>query len=78
VYPAGLHVATITQIDRRIDSSFARVHAKPMAVVRGRHLLVLAPVKDWPALPVSAEPVKPNGKHKAAAASAVPASGVKP
>jgi rod shape-determining protein MreC len=78
VYPAGLHVGTITQIDRRIDSSFARVHAKPMAVVRGRHLLVLAPVKDWPALPVPPEPVKASGKHKAAAAPAVPASGAKP
>jgi rod shape-determining protein MreC len=78
VYPAGLHVGTITQIDRRIDSSFARVHAKPMAVARGRHLLVLAPVKDWPALPVPVEPIKTSGKHKAAPASALPAPGAKP
>ncbi|OYU31920.1 MAG: rod shape-determining protein MreC [Comamonadaceae bacterium PBBC2] len=78
VYPAGLHVGTITQIDRRIDSSFARVHAKPMAVARGRHLLVLAPVKDWPTLPAPAEPVKTSAKHKANTAPAVPASGVKP
>jgi rod shape-determining protein MreC len=78
VYPAGLHVGTITQIDRRIDSSFARVHAKPMAVARGRHLLVLAPVKDWPALPAPIEPVKTGGKHKLAPAIAAPASGAKP
>ncbi|MDI9234448.1 rod shape-determining protein MreC [Limnohabitans lacus] len=78
VYPAGLHVGTITQIDRRIDSSFARVHAKPMAVVRGRHLLVLAPVKDWPALPAPVVPVKNHSKHKTSATPAAAASGVKP
>jgi rod shape-determining protein MreC len=75
VYPAGLHVGTIVQIDRRVDSSFARVHAKPMAVARGRHLLVLAPVKDWPALPVQPEPIL-KGKHKTSAAA--PTSGAKP
>jgi rod shape-determining protein MreC len=69
VYPAGLHVGTITQIDRRVDSSFARVHAKPMAVVRGRHLLVLSPVKDWPALPPPAEVSKTPGKHNKVSAS---------
>jgi rod shape-determining protein MreC len=76
VYPAGLHVGTIMQIDRRIDSTFARVHAKPMAVARGRHLLVLTPVKDWPALPVPV-PVHvetAKGKHK----PVVPAAGGKP
>lgn len=78
VYPAGLHVGTITQIDRRIDSSFARVHAKPMAVARGRHLLVLAPVKDWPALPVPIEPVKSSGKHKGTTTAVPPAPGAKP
>jgi len=78
VYPAGLHVGTIVQIDRRVDSSFARVHAKPMAVSRGRHLLVLTPVKDWPTLPVQAEPLAHAGKHKKSAASAAPSSGVKP
>jgi rod shape-determining protein MreC len=81
VYPAGLHVGTIAQIDRRIDSTFARVHAKPMAVARGRHLLVLTPVKDWPALPVPVETPKTSAKHKAQAASraaSAPASGGKP
>lgn len=86
VYPAGLHVGTVTQIDRRSDSSFARVHAMPMAVARGRHLLVLAPVKDWPALPVPLDASKGSVKQKASvvnsstvAPSPVPAaSGVKP
>jgi rod shape-determining protein MreC len=81
VYPAGLHVGTITQIDRRIDSSFARVHAKPMAVARGRHLLVLTPVKDWPALPTPVEMPKNGSKHKASLGSSLSSSatsGVKP
>ena len=67
VYPAGLHVARINRIDRRVDTSFARVHAQPMAQERGRHLLVLMPVKDWPKWPApSVEP--PRGKAKASAA----------
>jgi rod shape-determining protein MreC len=69
VYPAGLHVGTITQIDRRVDSSFARVHAKPMAVARGRHLLVLSPVKDWPTPPPPIALAKLPGKHNKASAS---------
>ena len=51
VYPAGLHVGRVVRIDRRVDCSLARVHAEPMAIERGRHLLVLPPVKDWPAQP---------------------------
>jgi rod shape-determining protein MreC len=81
VYPAGLHVGTIAQIDRRIDSTFARVHAKPMAVARGRHLLVLTPVKDWPALPGPVEAPKTIAKNKAQVANreaSVPAIGGKP
>lgn len=56
VYPAGLHVGRVVRIDRRVESTFARVHAEPMATERGRHLLVVLPVKDWPAPPDS-EPV---------------------
>lgn len=62
VYPAGLHVGQVSYIDRRVDSSFARVLATPAAKPRGRHLLVLMPVKDWPALPVA--PVEPKRKGK--------------
>lgn len=74
VYPAGLHVGRIARIDRRVDSSFARVHAEPMATERGRHLLVLLPVKDWPEPP---KPEVPKAAKAKGAASAVP-SGVKP
>jgi rod shape-determining protein MreC len=75
VYPAGLHVGRIARIDRRVDSSFARVHAEPMAAERGRHLLVLLPVKDWPELP---KPEAPKAVKAKSASTVVPAAGVKP
>lgn len=75
VYPAGLHVGRIARIDRRVDSSFARVHAEPMATERGRHLLVLLPVKDWPEPP---KPETPKASKARGAASASPSSGAKP
>lgn len=62
VYPAGLHVGRVRQIDRRIDSSFAKIHAVPTAMQRGRHMLVLPPVSDWPAKPAASEPVTRNRK----------------
>ena len=43
VYPAGLQVARISHIERRVDSSFARIHAKPLAELQGRHVLILQP-----------------------------------
>lgn len=75
VYPAGLHVGRIARIDRRVDSSFARVHAEPMATERGRHLLILQPVKDWPEAP---KPEVTKTAKTKGAASAIPAAGVKP
>ena len=64
VYPAGLHVGRIVRIDRRVESTFARVHAEPMATERGRHLLVLLPVKDWPPAPEPATGKKATTKGK--------------
>ncbi len=75
VYPAGLHVGRIARIDRRVDSSFARVHAEPMATERGRHLLILQPVKDWPEAP---KPEVTKTAKTKGAATAIPAAGVKP
>ena len=43
VYPAGLQVARISHIERRVDISFARIHASPLAELKGRHVLVLQP-----------------------------------
>jgi rod shape-determining protein MreC len=44
VYPAGLPVAKVTAIDRKVDSGFARITLAPTAVADGvRHVLVLEP-----------------------------------
>jgi len=43
IYPAGLLVARISHIERRVDISFARIHAKPLAELQGRHVLILQP-----------------------------------
>lgn len=75
VYPAGLHVGRIARIDRRVDSSFARVHAEPMATERGRHLLVLLPIKDWPEPPKAEIAKVTKGKGSA---PAMPTTGAKP
>jgi rod shape-determining protein MreC len=72
VYPPGLHVGRIARIDRRVDSSFARVHAEPMATERGRHLLVLLPIKDWPQSPT------PEAAIIKGSSPTPPAAGVKP
>lgn len=72
IYPAGLHVGRIQMIDRRIDTAFAKVHARPMAVHRGRHMLVLTPVSEWPERPAKVEPTA--RPRKAAAGPAKPAS----
>jgi len=72
VYPAGLHVGVVSHIDRRVDSSFARVQATPTAKPRGRHLLVLMPVKDWPAVPVAPPETKRKGKGPTSAAGVSP------
>ena len=80
VYPPGLHVGHVSQIDRRVDSSFAKVHAAPLAKPRGRHLLVVRPIKDWPAAPEPApEPKRPKAKLTLARPeSAKPAEGGPP
>lgn len=43
VYPSGLQVGRIGHIERRVDISFARIHATPLAELKGRHVLVLRP-----------------------------------
>jgi rod shape-determining protein MreC len=55
VYPGGLAVAKIIKVDRRADSSFARVTLAPAASPDGvRHLLVLEPVSVSAQAPASA------------------------
>ncbi len=45
VYPPGLPVARVLSVDRKVDSSFARVLLAPLAPADGvRHVLVLEPL----------------------------------
>ncbi|MFM7025123.1 MAG: rod shape-determining protein MreC [Limnohabitans sp.] len=74
VYPAGLQVGRIRQIDRRTDTAFAKVHATPMAQARGRHMLVLPPVSDWPQRPAKTEAAPRPRKGKSTAAAKTAAS----
>ena len=44
VYPAGLPVAKIARIERRVESAFAKIHCTPLARVLGvRHVMVIEP-----------------------------------
>jgi rod shape-determining protein MreC len=45
IYPPGLPVAKVLQVDRRGDAGFARISLSPTAGAGGvRHVLVLTPV----------------------------------
>jgi rod shape-determining protein MreC len=78
VYPAGLPVATVASVDRRVDSGFARVLLAPAAGIDGvRHVLVLEPLSAQlppiPELAASApKAAAKGGKAKASAGGAAP------
>ena len=57
VYPPGLAVATVTAVERRVESGFARIGLTPAANADGvRHVLVLEPLSaQLPARPAAAE-----------------------
>ena len=47
VYPPGLPVATVSKVERRVDSAFARISCVPLALVSGvGPVMVLNPVTD--------------------------------
>jgi rod shape-determining protein MreC len=60
VYPPGLPVAKVTQVERRAESAFARVLCEPLAqVLSTQQVLVLPPVGgDLPPSPLVQETVK--------------------
>ena len=62
IYPAGLHVATVSHIERRTDAAFARIHAQPAAHKMGRHLLVLQQAKELSPPPAEVAPKPMRGK----------------
>lgn len=68
IYPAGLPVATIAQVERQADAGFARIVLKPAAPMAGvRHLMVLEPLNvQLPPRPAPEPPpaVDPRSKRK--------------
>ena len=68
VYPPGLPVATITRIERRAESAFAKIYCAPQALVTGaRHVMVVKPLSSQiPPQPVAEAPSVPAKKKGAA------------
>jgi len=66
VYPPGLAVAKVTQVDRKVDSGFARITLQPLARADGvRHVLVLEPAgAQMPARPVPEPETTKTGRQK--------------
>ena len=47
IYPPGLPVAKVDRIERRVETAFARIFCKPLALAgSARHVMVLKPLKD--------------------------------
>ncbi|MEF7615193.1 rod shape-determining protein MreC [Aquincola sp. MAHUQ-54] len=68
IYPSGLPVATVMQVERQADAGFARIALKPSAPLDGvRHVLVLEPLNAQlppPPAPEPAAAVDPRSKRK--------------
>jgi len=76
VYPPGLPVARVAQVDRRSDSSFARIQCAPVAQLRSvTHVMVLAPVSPQidSAVP-AADPPASAASTMASSSAAAPAT----
>lgn len=70
VYPPGLPVARVSDVDRRVETSFARVGLQPVASPDGvRQVLVLEPVgvqlppRPEPAADAASDPVRNAGRR---------------
>ncbi|MDD5030773.1 MAG: rod shape-determining protein MreC [Rhodoferax sp.] len=67
VYPPGLQVARVSQVERQADASFARISATPVAQLRGSlHVLVLktlaGQIPDNVASPPASLPPRQGGR----------------
>lgn len=57
VYPPGLPVARVASVDRRSDTSFARIQCQPLARLQGvTHVMVLTPLASQDAAAALAAP----------------------
>ena len=72
VYPAGLAVAKVSQVERQAEGGFARVLLAPTALADGvRHVLVLEPLGvQLPPRPVAEAEARPAGKKRKAPGAA--------
>src|SRR5262245_3842381 len=71
VYPAGLAVATVVKVDRKVDSGFARISLQARARADGvRHVLVLDPLaaqmppRPEPEVEAAAKPGRQRGSKR--------------
>lgn len=65
VYPAGLSVAKVTQIDRKSSDAFARIVCQPLAGIdRNRQLLILLTEANFPPRPAPEDPKKEKAAKK--------------
>ena len=47
VYPPGVPVGTVTKVERRAETAFARILCEPVGHVQGaRHVMVIEPLTD--------------------------------
>ncbi len=66
VYPPGLPVAVVNKVERRVDSAFARIYLRPLALVNGTaQIMVLKPVSLQVADRLPLEPPAGTGKKGA-------------
>ena len=84
VYPAGLSVAKVTQVERKSSDAFARIVCQPLAGIdRNRQLLILLTESNFPPRPAPEDPKKERAAKKEAAKEAAkdarqPAAGTAP
>ena len=81
IYPAGLAVARVTQVENNANGAFGRIVCQPLAgIQRNTQLLILMSLPEMPARPPEEEVVKPVKKKKEAkdAAAAPAAAGATP
>ena len=69
IYPAGVMVAKVTKVERRAETTFARILCEPVGRVQGaRHVMVLEPLNtQMPARPQIDKPqpiVNPKGGRR--------------
>ncbi|HYD61351.1 MAG TPA: rod shape-determining protein MreC [Noviherbaspirillum sp.] len=78
VYPAGLSVAKVTQVERKSSDAFARIVCQPLAGIdRNRQMLILLTETNFPPRPAPEDPKKEKAAKREAAkdASKQPAAG---